>query len=66
MSPALSVTIKCVLFGIGGLLTGLATAAVPDNSISLGEGLTALAGGWGIALTYAGIGYATSLEAIGK
>jgi hypothetical protein len=66
MSPAAKVVVKCVLFGAGALLSGIATAVVPDNHLSLAEGLVALSGSWGVALTYAGIGYVTPLEATGK
>lgn len=65
MTPALAVTIKCVLVGIGVLLGSLVVATV-DNAITLNEAIAALSAAWGAALAYAGIGYVTPLEAIGK
>lgn len=65
MSPALSVTIKCVLFAVGSLLGSLVVATL-DNAITLNEGIAALSIAWATGLGYAGIGYVTPLEATGK
>ncbi len=62
MTPTQKYVTKCVLFGLYGLLVSL-QVALPG--ISLDELIAGLiAGGIG-GLGYAGIGYATSLEAPG-
>lgn len=65
MSPAIVVLLKCIAIGIGGLLASLAVASV-DNAVTMGELVAAVSGGWALALGYAGLGYVTPLEAIGK
>ena len=65
MKPTTAVLIKCVAFGVGALLSSLVVATI-DNSITLNEAIAAVAAGWTVGLGYAGIGYVTPLEAIGK
>ena len=65
MTPLKAVAIKCALFGTGVFLASLAQATL-GSDLELGEAIFALSSGWAAALTYAGIGYKTDLEATGK
>lgn len=65
MSPTTKFVIKCVLIGIGVLLSSLATATI-DGALSLNEAIVALSFGWGAGLGYGGLGYVTTLEAPGR
>ncbi len=47
--------LRSVLVGVGGFLSSLAASAY-GTSLELGEVILALSTGWGLGLTYAGIG----------
>lgn len=47
--------LRAVLVGIGGTLASLAQATY-GSDLELGEVIFAISSGWGVALTYAGIG----------
>ena len=65
MSAQKAMVIKCVLIGTGDFLSSIAQATV-GSDLQVGEVLFALSSGFAIALGYAGIGYKTDLEAVGK
>ena len=63
MSPTTKYVIKCVLFGVSGVLISL-QANLPG--VSLDDAIAAFIAGGIAGIAYAGIGAATTLEAPGK